>query len=79
VKDLRIGSSGLRVSRIGPGIMNDAGSASLARPIEETMDALQEMVCAPARARYHGASSMYAWQFAKAQPPPGRPAGPGSS
>jgi aryl-alcohol dehydrogenase-like predicted oxidoreductase len=35
-------------------------------PIEETMDALHDVVCA-GKARYIGASSMYAWQFAKAQ------------
>ena len=35
-------------------------------PIEETMEALNEVVRA-GKARYIGASSMYAWQFAKAQ------------
>ena len=35
-------------------------------PIEETMDALNDVVHA-GKARYIGASSMYAWQFAKAQ------------
>jgi len=35
-------------------------------PIEETMDALHEVVRA-GKVRYIGASSMYAWQFAKAQ------------
>ena len=35
-------------------------------PIEETMEALQDVVKA-GKARYLGASSMYAWQFAKAQ------------
>jgi len=35
-------------------------------PIEETMAALHEVVRA-GKARYIGASSMYAWQFAKAQ------------
>jgi aryl-alcohol dehydrogenase-like predicted oxidoreductase len=35
-------------------------------PIEETMAALDEVVSA-GKARYIGASSMYAWQFAKAQ------------
>jgi aryl-alcohol dehydrogenase-like predicted oxidoreductase len=35
-------------------------------PIEETMDALNDVVRA-GKARYIGASSMYAWQFAKAQ------------
>ncbi len=35
-------------------------------PIEETMGALHEVVRA-GKARYIGASSMYAWQFAKAQ------------
>jgi 1-deoxyxylulose-5-phosphate synthase len=35
-------------------------------PIEETMSALHDVVCA-GKARYIGASSMFAWQFAKAQ------------
>jgi 1-deoxyxylulose-5-phosphate synthase len=35
-------------------------------PIEETMDALHDVVAA-GKARYIGASSMFAWQFAKAQ------------
>ena len=35
-------------------------------PIEETMEALHDLVKA-GKARYIGASSMYAWQFAKAQ------------
>jgi aryl-alcohol dehydrogenase-like predicted oxidoreductase len=35
-------------------------------PIEETMDALHEVVRA-GKARYIGASAMFAWQFAKAQ------------
>src|SRR5260370_32611097 len=35
-------------------------------PIEETMDALHDVARA-GKARYVGASSMYAWQFAKAQ------------
>lgn len=35
-------------------------------PIEETMDALNDAVKA-GKARYIGASSMYAWQFSKAQ------------
>jgi 1-deoxyxylulose-5-phosphate synthase len=35
-------------------------------PIEETMQALHDIVRA-GKARYLGASSMYAWQFAKAQ------------
>jgi 1-deoxyxylulose-5-phosphate synthase len=35
-------------------------------PIEETMEALRDVVRA-GKARYIGASSMYAWQFAKAQ------------
>ncbi len=35
-------------------------------PIEETMDALHDVVRA-GKARYIGASSMYAWQFAKSQ------------
>jgi aryl-alcohol dehydrogenase-like predicted oxidoreductase len=35
-------------------------------PIEETMEALHDVVKA-GKARYLGASSMYAWQFSKAQ------------
>ncbi|HZM54163.1 MAG TPA: aldo/keto reductase, partial [Acidimicrobiales bacterium] len=35
-------------------------------PIEETMEALHDVVRA-GKARYVGASSMFAWQFAKAQ------------
>ncbi len=35
-------------------------------PIDETMDALHDVVAA-GKARYIGASSMFAWQFAKAQ------------
>jgi len=37
-----------------------------ATPIEETMEALHDIVKA-GKARYIGASSMYAWQFARAQ------------
>jgi 1-deoxyxylulose-5-phosphate synthase len=37
-----------------------------ATPIEETMEALNDVVRA-GKARYLGASSMYAWQFARAQ------------
>ncbi|MGZ4451101.1 MAG: aldo/keto reductase, partial [Nocardioides sp.] len=37
-----------------------------ATPIEETMEALHDVVKA-GKARYLGASSMWAWQFAKAQ------------
>jgi aryl-alcohol dehydrogenase-like predicted oxidoreductase len=37
-----------------------------ATPIEETMEALHDVV-RTGKARYLGASSMYAWQFAKAQ------------
>jgi aryl-alcohol dehydrogenase-like predicted oxidoreductase len=37
-----------------------------ATPIEETMEALHDVVRG-GKARYIGASSMYAWQFAKAQ------------
>ena len=37
-----------------------------ATPIEETMEALHDVVRA-GKARYLGASSMYAWQFARAQ------------
>ncbi len=35
-------------------------------PVQETMDALHDVVAA-GKARYIGASSMFAWQFAKAQ------------
>ncbi|CAF1690710.1 unnamed protein product, partial [Adineta ricciae] len=35
-------------------------------PIEETMEALNDLVRS-GKVRYIGASSMYAWQFAKAQ------------
>jgi aryl-alcohol dehydrogenase-like predicted oxidoreductase len=35
-------------------------------PVQETMDALHDVVVA-GKARYIGASSMFAWQFAKAQ------------
>ncbi len=40
-------------------------------PIEETMEALHDVVKA-GKARYIGASSMYAWQFMKAQCVAGR-------
>ena len=40
-------------------------------PIEETMEALHDVVRA-GKARYLGASSMFAWQFAKAQQVAGR-------
>jgi len=40
-------------------------------PIEETMGALEDVVRA-GKARYIGASSMFAWQFAKAQAAAGR-------
>jgi aryl-alcohol dehydrogenase-like predicted oxidoreductase len=43
-------------------------------PIEETMEALHEVVLA-GKARYIGASSMFAWQFAKAQNLAGRHGG----
>ena len=47
-------------------------------PIEETMEALHDVVRA-GKARYIGASSMFAWQFAKAQYIAERTAGRGSS
>ena len=47
-------------------------------PIEETMDALNDCVRS-GRARYLGASSMYAWQFAKAQAVASGGGGPSSS
>ena len=47
-------------------------------PIEETMEALHDVVKA-GKARYIGASSMFAWQFAKAQQTARRTAGRGSS
>ncbi|HEV2241463.1 MAG TPA: aldo/keto reductase, partial [Streptosporangiaceae bacterium] len=40
-------------------------------PVEETMEALHDIVRA-GKARYIGASSMFAWQFAKAQHAAGR-------
>ena len=46
-------------------------------PIEETMEALHDVVRA-GKARYIGASSMFAWQFAKAQHVADH-GGPGSS
>jgi 1-deoxyxylulose-5-phosphate synthase len=58
----RLGSSGLKVSRICLGMMSYGAQT----PIEETMAALHDVVRA-GKARYLGASSMYAWQFAKAQ------------
>jgi aryl-alcohol dehydrogenase-like predicted oxidoreductase len=47
-------------------------------PIEETMDALNDVVRA-GKARYIGASSMFAWQFAKAQAAAGARGAPGLS
>lgn len=47
-------------------------------PIEETMEVLHDLVRA-GKVRYLGASSMYAWQFAKAQHTAERPAGLSSS
>ena len=47
-------------------------------PIEETLEALHDVVKA-GKARYIGASSMYAWQFCKALSPPTCTAGRGSS
>ena len=47
-------------------------------PIEETMQALHDVVRA-GKARYIGASSMFAWQFAKAQHTADAAAGRGSS
>ena len=50
-----------------------------ATPIEETMEALHDVVRG-GKARYIGACTMYAWQFAKAQAPsPSATAGRGSS
>ena len=46
-------------------------------PVEETMEALHDVVKA-GKARYLGASSMWAWQFAKMQHAAERTAGPGS-
>ncbi len=46
-------------------------------PIEETMEALHDVVKA-GKVRYLGASSMYAWQFAKMQESPAPTAGPRS-
>ena len=47
-------------------------------PIEETMEALHDVVKA-GKARYIGASSMWAWQFAKASTSPSATAGRSSS
>ena len=47
-------------------------------PIEETMEALHDVVKA-GKVRYLGASSMFAWQFAKAQHVAERTAGRRSS
>jgi aryl-alcohol dehydrogenase-like predicted oxidoreductase len=47
-------------------------------PVEETMEALHDVVKA-GKARYLGASSMWAWQFAKAQSTPSGTAGRRSS
>ena len=46
-------------------------------PIEETMEALHDVVKA-GKARYIGASSMWAWQFARRCTSPSATAGPGS-
>ena len=46
--------------------------------VEETMEALHDVVKS-GKARFIGASSMFAWQFAKAQARPRRTAGRGSS
>ena len=48
-----------------------------ATPVAETMEALHDIVEA-GKVRYLGASSMYAWQFAKLQHAAGQAAGPGS-
>ena len=47
-------------------------------PIEETLEALHDVVKA-GKARYIGASSMYAWQFARRSTSPTSTAGRGSS
>ena len=47
-------------------------------PIDETMEALHDVVKA-GKARFIGASSMYAWQFAKAQSTPRSTVGRSSS
>ena len=60
----RLGATGLSVSRICLGMMSYGSSAQT--PIEETMEALHDVVKS-GKARYVGASSMYAWQFSKAQ------------
>ena len=60
-----------RVARSGSASTTSTCTRSTAgttlTPIEETMEALHDVV-RPGKARYIGASSMYAWQFAKAQP-----------
>ena len=47
-------------------------------PIEETLEAMHDVVKA-GKARYIGASSMYAWQFARALRVPSATAGRASS
>ena len=47
-------------------------------PVEETMEALHDVVKA-GKARYLGASSMWAWQLSKMQYAADRTAGPASS
>ena len=49
-----------------------------ATPIEETMEALHDVVKA-GKARYIGASSMHAWEFARRSASPSSTAGPASS
>jgi aryl-alcohol dehydrogenase-like predicted oxidoreductase len=72
----RLGSSGLKVSRIGLGMMSYGDAAERAWHLDE--DAAEPIVARPStaalhqviqsgKARYIGASSMYAWKFAKAQ------------
>ena len=59
----RLGDTGLRISRLALGCMSYGDPAT---PAAETMEALHDTVKA-GKVRYIGASSMYAWQFAKLQ------------
>src|SRR2546423_845281 len=67
---VNLGSTGLKVSRICLGTMTYGSSKwrpwvlDAETPIEETLEALHDVVRA-GKALYLGASSMFAWQFAK--------------
>jgi aryl-alcohol dehydrogenase-like predicted oxidoreductase len=79
MKHTRLGDSGPQISRIAMGCMSfgdtSRGYSEWAldddrfdpdTPVEETMEALHDVVTS-GKARYLGASSMWAWQFAKMQ------------